>query len=400
MAVSNRLSLQPQPVDGVRLASVAAGIKTPGRKDLVVMRFRPGTRFAAVFTRNRFRAAPVLVARRHLATPQNERLVLVNTGYANAGTGPAGERDALECCSALAEAAGVPAESVLPFSTGVIGEPLPVERIRSGIDLAVDAVAADGWLDAAEGIMTTDTRPKAESVRFESNGRAFTITGIAKGAGMIRPNMATMLAFVATDAVLPDGGEDLFRSVISRTFNRISVDGDTSTNDACLLAATGAAGATPLLADFERALEGLCAQLAQGLVRDAEGATRFVAVTVRGAGSEPACESVAFTVAESPLVKTALYAGDPNWGRILAAVGRAPGAEFNVDDVRVWLGDQCIVEHGGVAAGYDEAIAGDYMAGEDIDIVIDLGRGDDASATVWTCDFSYDYVRINAEYRS
>lgn len=399
MAVSNRLSMQPSPVAGVRLAGVEAGIKKPGRKDLVLMQFRPGTRFGAVFTRNRFRAAPVLVAQRHLATDQDERVVLVNTGYANAGTGEAGERAAVECCQAVGKALGLPLEAVLPFSTGVIGEPLPVERVCAGIEPAVDALSEDGWLDAAAGIMTTDTRPKAETVRFESNGGQFTITGIAKGAGMIRPNMATMLAFIATDAALTDPGPAL-ESAVAQTFNRISVDGDTSTNDACLLAATGAANASPDPADFQRALTDLCRRLAQGLVRDAEGATRFVAVRVQGGGSETDCEAVAFTVAESPLVKTALFAGDPNWGRILAAVGRAPLANLDVERVRIWLGPQCIAEAGGAAAGYDEAAAAEYMAGEDIEIVIDLGQGGAAGATVWTCDFSYDYVRINAEYRS
>lgn len=400
MVVSNRLSLEPLPVAGVRLGTVAAGIRKPGRRDLVVMRFDPATSFAAVFTRNRFRAAPVVVAERHLRRRQSERVVLVNTGFANAGTGDAGERDAMACCEALAGPLGLPAAAVLPFSTGVIGEPLPVERIRAGIAPALAGLAADGWLAAAEGIMTTDTRPKAESVQFESNGQCFTITGIAKGAGMVRPNMATMLAFVATDARLATEQLDaVFPAVVGRTFNRITVDGDTSTNDACLLAATGASGVTPALEDFEEALERLCRLLAQGLVRDAEGATRFVGVVVRGGRSEGECESVAFAVAESPLVKTALFAGDPNWGRILAAVGRAPVAELDVNAVRIRLGEQCIVEAGGRATGYDEPAAVEYMQGEDIDIVIDLGRGD-ATATVWTCDFSYDYVRINAEYRS
>lgn len=401
MGVSNRLSLAPRPVAGVELATVAAGIKKPDCKDLVLMRFAPQATFAAVFTRNRFRAAPVLVAERHLAHGSDPRALLVNTGYANAGTGEQGERDALACCQSVAEALGLEAEAVLPFSTGVIGEPLPVDRIREGIGRAAAQFTGDGWLDAAEGIMTTDTRPKADSVVFESDGRQYTVTGIAKGAGMVRPNMATMLAFLATDAEMGAAAlEAVLQRCVSRSFNRITVDGDTSTNDACVLAATGAAGETPRSEDFESALETLCLRLAQGLVRDAEGASRFVSVVVRGGRREADCEAVAFTVAESPLVKTALFAGDPNWGRILAAVGRAPVSGLDVNAARIWLGAQCIAEQGGLATGYSEADAAAYMQGEDIDIVIDLGEGGDNEATVWTCDFSYDYVRINAEYRS
>jgi len=400
MAVSDHLSQRPRPVRGVRLGTAEAGIKKPGRKDLVVMEFAPDTEFAAVFTRNRFRAAPVVLAERHLATEQPRRLALVNTGNANAGTGAAGERDALACCTALAAEFDLGPEAVLPFSTGVIGEPLPVDRIRGGIEPALADLSEDGWLRAAEGILTTDTRPKAESVELDSGGQRFTITGIAKGAGMIRPNMATMLAFVATDAALPAETLDrLFRAAVDRSFNRITVDGDTSTNDGCLLAATGSAGASPEPEAFAEALQALCIRLAQALVRDAEGATRFVTIRVQGGATQLESEAVAFTVAESPLVKTALFAGDPNWGRILAAVGRAGVADLDVADVRIWLGEQCIVRNGGRAEEYDEPRAADYMAGEDIEIAIDLARGS-AEATVWTCDFSYDYVRINAEYRS
>lgn len=394
-----------KPVAGLRLGTAKAGIKKPDRRDLTVLELAPGTQCAAVFTKNRFCAAPVQIARRHLEAVA-PRYLLINTGYANAGTGEAGMRNGLACCAGLAELAGCGANQVLPFSTGVIGEPLPVERIRAGLPAALAALSADGWALAAEAIMTTDTVPKAASRQFQANGVTYTLTGMSKGAGMIKPNMATMLAFVATDARLAAPLlQQALQAAVKLSFNRITVDGDTSTNDSLVLAATGAAGGPELTADtaafaaFSEALNSLCIELAQAVVRDGEGATRLIAVEVAEGASEAECERVAYAVAESPLVKTALFAADPNWGRILAAVGRAGIDDLDVDRVRLYLDDLCIAEAGGRVADYQEEAAKTRIAKEELSIGIRLGRGD-ASATVWTCDLSYDYVRINADYRS
>ncbi|HEY7775117.1 MAG TPA: bifunctional glutamate N-acetyltransferase/amino-acid acetyltransferase ArgJ [Kineobactrum sp.] len=408
MAVGSGVLAALLPVAGVRLATVSAGIKKPGRKDVVLLELAPGSHCVAVFTRNAFCAAPVIVAREHLAACSGQpAYLLVNTGNANAGTGAPGLADARRCSAALAELTGVAAQAVLPFSTGVIGEPLPVQKIIEALPNALSDLQADGWLAAASGIMTTDTRPKAHSLRFHCEGRDYVITGMAKGAGMIRPNMATMLAYVATDAAVSTPVlQALLAEAAELSFNRITIDGDTSTNDACVLVATGAAGNDTLESAegalyiaLREALQALCVELAQGLVRDGEGASKFVTVQVNGGRSEQECLDVAFTIAHSPLVKTALFASDPNWGRLLAAIGRAGLPELDVSLVGVYLNEVLIAEHGCRAASYSEAQGVAAMAPEDIVIRIELQRGAH-QATVWTTDFSYDYVRINAEYRT
>ena len=391
------------PIDGIRLGVARAGIKKPDHDDLAVLELAAGTRVAGVFTRNRFCAAPVQVARRHLAAA-SPRLLVINTGNANAGTGTRGLADAEACCRAAAELAGVDPAQVLPFSTGVIGEPLPVDRLLVGLPRALADLRPDGWVTAAAAILTTDTLPKAASRSVHLAGGAVRLTGMAKGAGMIRPDMATMLAFVTTDAAL-DGDvlEACLAEAVRYTFNRITIDGDTSTNDACVLAATGASGVDVAgEADrrrFIEALTDLCRELAQAIVRDGEGVTRFITVAVRGGRAESECEAVAYTIAHSPLVKTAAFAGDPNWGRILAAIGRSDIGDLDVSRVRIRLNDYLIAEQGARAEGYDEAEAARRMAAEEVTIGVDLGRGE-AEATVWTTDFSYEYVRINAEYRT
>jgi glutamate N-acetyltransferase/amino-acid N-acetyltransferase len=408
MAVGDDKLGELHAVPGFRLGTVSAGIKQPGRPDLVLMELSETANTAVVFTRNAFCAAPVSVAREHLrACAGRPRYLLVNTGNANAGTGQEGIIAARACTESVANLAGVSAESVLPFSTGVIGEPLPVAPIQSAMPAAFEALVADGWTDAASGIMTTDTRPKGHSLKFTAAGKEYVITGIAKGSGMIRPNMATMLAYVATDmAVAPGQLHELLTSVVDTTFNRITVDGDTSTNDACVFVATGAAGNEPLAdntsALYEAlrfALEEICLTLAQGLVRDGEGASKFVTVQVNGGRQEQECLDVAFTIAHSPLVKTALFASDPNWGRLLAAIGRAGLEDLDVNRVGVYLNDVLIASDGCRAASYTEEQGVSAMAPEDIVVRVELDRGS-ASGTVWTTDFSYDYVRINAEYRS
>ncbi|MDX1804565.1 MAG: bifunctional glutamate N-acetyltransferase/amino-acid acetyltransferase ArgJ [Alcanivorax sp.] len=393
------------PVPGVRLAAVEAGIKKANRKDLVVLELAPGSRVSGVFTLNRFCAAPVQVAKAHLArtTP---RFLMINTGYANAGTGEKGMANCLATCELLAGVAGCRADEVLPFSTGVIGEQFPLAAFERGLPRALAALDAHQWGNAAEGIMTTDTRPKVTSRRVELNGVPVTVTGISKGSGMIKPNMATMLGFIATDAPVAQPLLDAWvKTLADRSFNRVTVDGDTSTNDACMLVSTAQAPMAEVTAlDAQsrllfQALEEVFTELAQALVRDGEGATKFVEIDVQGAASDADARSVAETIAHSPLVKTALFASDPNWGRILAAIGRAPIAELDVSRVSIWLDDVALVENGGVADGYQESQGAAVMARPDILIRVDLAAGQ-AGATVWTCDFSYDYVKINAEYRT
>ena len=393
------------PVPGFRLGTACAGIKSADRPDLVVMELAAGSVCSAVFTRNAFCAAPVSVAREHVKNTSPEYL-LVNTGNANAGTGDEGVRDALQCCSELAELAGCSAAAVVPFSTGVIGEPLPVDRIRSALPAAMEDLAEDGWAAAATGILTTDTRPKGASRQIEIDGQVVTVTGIAKGAGMIRPDMATMLAFIATDArVDANSLQACLSMVVGKSFNRITVDGDTSTNDACVLVATGKCTLSEVSTGdayyriFSDAVTEVCVELAQAIVRDGEGATRFVTVSVEGGLDTDECLLVAYTVAHSPLVKTALFAGDPNWGRILAAVGRAGIEDLGLQDVEIYLDDVCIVRDGGRASDYTEAAGQQVMEQPELTIRVVLGRGD-YSEQVWTCDLSYDYVRINAEYRT
>jgi glutamate N-acetyltransferase/amino-acid N-acetyltransferase len=393
------------PVPGFRLGTTAAGIKTPGRPDLVMMELAPGSVCAAVFTQNAFCAAPVVVAREHLSR-QQPACLLINTGNANAGTGESGIHDARLCCESVAKQAGCLPQAVLPFSTGVIGEPLPVEKILSGIPDASKQLDEHGWAAAATGILTTDTVPKGASKKVEIDGQPVTITGIAKGAGMIRPDMATMLAFIATDANIGQASlQDCLSHAVDRSFNRITVDGDTSTNDACVLVATGK-GAAPVLEPgtggytlFSETLADICVQLARAIVRDGEGATRFVTIAVEGGASTDECLQLAYTIAHSPLVKTALFAGDPNWGRILAAVGRAGIVDLDLPQVEIYLDEVCIVREGGRAADYTEAAGQQVMDRDEVTIRVVLNRGA-CSEAVWTCDLSYDYVKINAEYRT
>jgi len=405
MAVGDATFPEMPAIAGVRLGTAMAGIKKPGRRDLVVIEAPAGARMAGTFTRNAFCAAPVTVAREHLASGEAPRYLVINTGNANAGTGETGLRDARATCEELARLAGVPAEAVLPFSTGVIGEPLPMDRLVAGLPAALQALddGPEAWQQAGEGILTTDTRPKGASVTLEIAGETVTVNGIAKGSGMIQPNMATMLAFVATDATLEQGLLDaLLRETVERSFNCITVDGDTSTNDACMLISTGRGPTVEgdeAITVFRNGLVRVMTELAQAIIRDGEGATKFVTLQVEGATTRREALDVAFTVANSPLVKTALYASDANWGRILAAVGRAPVEAFDVDRVTIDLGEVRLVEQGGRAPGYTEAAGSAVMAREEILIRIDLGRGE-ASATVWTNDLSHDYVSINADYRS
>lgn len=393
------------PVPGVRLAAVEAGIKKANRKDLVVLELAAGSRVSGVFTLNRFCAAPVQVARARLAAT-TPRYLMINTGYANAGTGKKGLENCLASCELLAKAAGCDADEILPYSTGVIGEQFPLDAFASGLPKALDALDTHHWGRASEGIMTTDTYPKLTSRRVEMDGVPVTITGMSKGSGMIKPNMATMLGFIATDAPIAKSLLDEWvKALADKSFNRVTVDGDTSTNDACMLISTAQAEMDEITALDEhsrllyQALEEVFTELAQALVRDGEGATKFVEITVTGATSESDARVVAETIAHSPLVKTALFASDPNWGRILAAIGRAPIAALDVDKVSVWLGDLPLVEQGGVADSYEEAQGAALMAKPEITIRADLASGD-AQCTVWTCDFSYDYVKINAEYRT
>ena len=390
------------PVAGFQLGTASAGIKVAGRKDVVAMKIADGSSVAGVFTQNRFCAAPVHITKQHMqqTTPS---YFLINTGNANAGTGEQGMVDSLSCCQAVADAANVAPHEVLPFSTGVIGEPLPVDLICHAVPAALDQLSDNGWADAAEGILTTDTRPKGASIQFDINGSPVTITGICKGSGMIKPNMATMLGYVATDAAID---EELLHAALQKangkSFNRITVDGDTSTNDAVMLVATGASGVQIDEANFEPFLEQLTAiftELAQSIIRDGEGANKFVTVTVDSAENIQEALAVAYAVAESPLVKTALTASDPNWGRILAAVGRADVADLDVSKIQISLNSVLIAENGGRASSYTEAQGQQAMQAEDIEILIQLNRGQ-VTETLWTTDLSYEYVRINAEYRT
>lgn len=390
------------PVAGARWASVDAAIKKPGGDDLAVLLLDAGATVAGVFTRNVFAAAPVTLAKRHMQAGA-PRALLINSGNANAGTGATGEADALSCCRATAAALGLEPEQVLPFSTGVIGQMLPMSRMENAI-ARFATPREDAWLAAARAIMTTDTVPKGTSRRVAIGDQTVTLTGIAKGSGMIRPDMATMLSFVATDAVIPVADLDAaLREAVDASFNSITVDGDTSTNDACMLCATGAGAAIdrrhPQWAAFITALTDLMTELACAIVRDAEGATRFITLAVTGAASEAEARAVAFTVAHSPLFKTAAFAGDPNWGRILAAVGRAPVDNLLIEGIDIALDDVAIVANGQPRADYREADAAAVMGRPEFTVRIGLGRGD-AAATIWTSDLSYDYVRINAEYRS
>ena len=391
----------------MRLATARAGVRQWHRDDLAIVELAPEAVVAGVFTQNAFRAPPVILAEERIRSG-GVRALLINSGNANAATGTPGRQDAAALCEHVAQCLGpeFSGESVLPFSTGVIGERLPVEAMRSAIGRAVPRLSPAGWADAARAIMTTDTEPKGESARIAIDGRPVTITGIAKGSGMIRPDMATMLAFLCCDAAVAGPVlKEVTGQVANRTFNRVTVDGDTSTNDSFVVCATGQAGVAEIAGSgpaCEALKDGLLAvagALAERLVRDGEGATRFVAVRVRGGATEAECLKVAYTVAESPLIKTALFAGDPNWGRFCMAIGRAGIPGLDPGAVSLALDDVVVARAGLVADGYDEAAAAAVMARPEYSIDIDLGRGA-CRETVWTTDLSYDYVRINAEYRS
>ena len=410
MAVGKETYGVMHPVKGFRLGTTQAGVRYQNRRDLVIMEAAAGSTIAGTFTRNAFCAAPVTICKSNLAklAGRSDKAILLvtNTGCANAGTGAPGMLNAESVCKALAERTGVAAENIFPYSTGVIGEPLPVERIVAALPACLESLSIDGWDDAAYGIMTTDTRPKGVSVQLEMAGGVVTISGLSKGAGMIKPNMATMLAYVATDAkVAPELLQQLASAATQASFNSITVDSDTSTNDCCMLVATGQSGVevsetnSTEFEKFKSALMDVYLQLAHAIVRDGEGATKFVAVEVIEAGSVDEAREVAYTVAHSPLVKTALFASDPNWGRILAAVGRANIESLDVNGVAVSLNGVLIAEQGAVAASYTEEAGAAEMQKEEITIRVALGRGT-ASATIWTTDFSYDYVKINADYRS
>ncbi|HEX8596320.1 MAG TPA: bifunctional glutamate N-acetyltransferase/amino-acid acetyltransferase ArgJ [Pseudomonas sp.] len=393
------------PVPGFELGISSAGIKRPGRKDVVVMRCAEGSSVAGVFTLNAFCAAPVILAKQR--AQGTVRYLLTNTGNANAGTGEPGLVNAARTCAKLAELTGVDASAVLPFSTGVIGEPLPVEKIEGALQAALDDLSVDNWAAAATGIMTTDTLPKGASRQFQIDGVTVTVTGISKGAGMIRPNMATMLGYIATDAKVSQSVlQDLIRDGANKSFNRITIDGDTSTNDCCMLIATGQADlpqvteAKGALFDaLKKAVFEVCMEVAQAIVRDGEGATKFVTVEVNGGGNHQECLDVGYAVAHSPLIKTALFASDPNWGRILAAVGRAGVPDLDVSKIDVFLGSVCIASKGCRATTYTEEQGSAVMAEAEITIRIELGRGQ-CSETIWTTDLSHEYVKINAEYRT
>ena len=395
------------PIAGLRIGVVQAGIRKAGRKDVTVLLLDEGASVGGAFTQNRFCAAPVQVCREHLQGGQPIRALVINTGNANAGTGAPGLAHARQTCAALADLLNVQPQQVLPFSTGVIMEPLPVERLVAALPAAVAQAAPAHWLQAAEGIMTTDTVPKACSATAEIDGRRVAVTGISKGAGMIRPNMATMLGFVATDACVDAAlMPALARELADASFNRITVDGDTSTNDSFIVIATGRAGHAPIT-DWQSpagqalraALRSVAVQLAQAIVRDGEGASKFITLRIEGGRSEQECRQVAYAIAHSPLVKTAFFASDPNLGRILAAVGYAGIADLDQTRIELHLGDVHVVTRGGRHPNYREEDGQRVMKQAEIEVRENLGRGA-ASDTVWTCDLSHDYVTINADYRS
>ncbi|WP_114637378.1 bifunctional glutamate N-acetyltransferase/amino-acid acetyltransferase ArgJ [Polynucleobacter necessarius] len=398
-----------KPVKGFEMGIAEAGIKKANRKDLLVMTLAPGSQVAGVFTLNRFCAAPVQVCREHLAQEGCNgeiRALVVNTGNANAGTGESGMRHALETCAALAKDLDIHPEQILPFSTGVILEPLPIEKIITALPRAVANLGEDNWLDAAEAIMTTDTQPKATSTTVQLPAGAVTITGICKGAGMIHPNMATMLGFIATDAGFAPGIlGNLTREIADLSFNAITIDGDTSTNDSFIIMATGQSAVQIQSVNdssyevLRDALIALAKKLAQMIVRDGEGATKLMTIEVVGGKTPEECRLVAKAVAHSPLVKTAFFASDPNLGRILAAIGYAGIADLDVSHVQMWLGDVWVAKDGGRNPDYQEADGQRVMQASEITIKIDLGRGT-ARQTLWTCDLSHEYVSINADYRS
>ena len=409
LAAPNPASLLP--VAGVRLGIASAGIKKPGQRDITLIELAPGAHVAGVFTQNRFCAAPVTLCVQHL-DPNNPhggniRALLINTGNANAGTGEEGLNRARQTCVAVAQLMGCAAENVLPFSTGVILEPLPIDKILTALPAAQADLAPNHWSEAAHAIMTTDIVAKGASRQAQVGGKTITVTGIAKGSGMIHPNMATMLGYVATDAAIaPALLQQLVKDVADVSFNCVTVDGDTSTNDSFILIATGQAGhaeisdaASADYAALKAAVSEVAIELAQAMARDGEGATKFITVQIEGGRDHAECKQIAYAIARSPLIKTAFFASDPNLGRILAAIGYAGVGDLDVNTLRVYLGDVLVAEKGGRAASYTEAQGAAVMKEADISVRVVLNRGD-VSATVWTCDFSYDYVKINAEYRT
>ncbi len=395
-----------QPIMGIKVGTACAQIRQAERDDLALFELPPQSTCAAVFTRNAFCAAPVTIAKQHLESIA-PRFLLINSGNANAGIGEAGIRDALNCCEAVAQLADCAPNEVLPFSTGVIGTPLPVDKISAALPNAFAALDAQGWEKAAEAIMTTDTVPKGFSVQKSIQGQPFTITGIVKGAGMIKPDMATLLAFIATDIAAPTSVlQACLNQAVNQSFHRITIDGDTSTNDACVLVATGQGKMTIdskehiAFAPFCQAVTDIFLQLAQAIVRDGEGATKFMTISVEQGTSERECLDVAHTIAHSPLVKTAFFASDANWGRILAAVGRAGVDNLDIQAVQIYLNELCIVQNGGVAESYTEEQGKAVMRQKEIMVRVLLGERGNHKTMVYTCDLSHDYVRINAEYRT
>ena len=391
------------PVAGVSLGIAEAGIKRPNRKDLLVIKLDEGATVAGVFTTNRFCAAPVTLAKNHLASGKGIRALLVNTGNANAGTGEQGMAAARQTCAELAKLLGCVPEQVLPYSTGVIMEPLPVDKIVAGMPAAIGDLKSDNWFDASQAIMTTDIVAKAVSRQVQINGKTVTVTGMSKGSGMIHPNMATMLGYIATDAAI---AQPMLQQIVSEatnlSFNCITVDGDTSTNDALMLIATGKSGVSIDAANraaIQAVVTEVATILAQAIVRDGEGATKFITIKMQGGKDEAECRKIGYAIAHSPLIKTAFFASDPNLGRILAAIGYAGVADLDVETLQVYLDDVLVAENGGRANSYLEEDGARVMQQSDITIRVVLNRGA-ANATLWTCDFSYDYVKINASYRS
>ncbi len=411
----NLPAIDPQALNsvaGIRLGWAEAEIKKKNRKDLLIIEVAENSSVSGVFTQNRFCAAPVTVCRDHLASGQGIRALVVNTGCANAGTGERGMQDTLSTCQAVAEVMSVDEKAVLPFSTGVILEHLPMDKLLAGLPTAYANLSADNWADAATAIMTTDVAPKAYSTQIEIDHQMVNITGISKGAGMIHPNMATMLGYLATDAAVSQSLlNEMTKEIADFSFNCISVDGDTSTNDSFIIIATGQSGAQPITSkqdpNYQKLYQALleAAQiLAQAIVRDGEGATKFMSITVNGARTIEEAKTIGFSIGKSPLVKTAFFASDPNLGRILAAIGYASRECKSLEDldtngIDLYLGDVLVAEHGGRAASYEEAMGQAVMDQSEIDVRVDLHRGD-ANVTIWTCDFSYEYVRINADYRT
>jgi glutamate N-acetyltransferase / amino-acid N-acetyltransferase len=394
------------PPRGIQLGFAKAHVRKPDRKDVLVMTLPRGSRVAGVFTLNRFCAAPVILCKEYLAQKTDIRALLINTGCANAGTGEDGLKRAKQSCEALAGLLGVEANQILPFSTGVILEPLPVDKVIAGLPAALENLKEDNWLNAAEAIMTTDIVAKGTSRQIQLDGKTVTITGISKGSGMIHPNMATMLGYIATDAAVSQSAlESITQYAVNKSFNCITVDGDTSTNDSLILMATNLAGNAEITEDSDEfsllrdTLTEVAIELAQAIVRDGEGATKFMTVTVEGGNSEAECRKVAYAIAHSPLIKTAFFASDPNLGRILAAIGYAGIDDLNVDNLELYLGDVLVAEKGGRAPSYKEEQGSAIMKESDILVRVVLNRGK-SDITIWTCDFSYDYVKINADYRS